>query len=74
MTTVELPKVEISLHESQAPILAMLLQTPEFEWGQEMDMLAFKEGIVSGEVMEVLEVIESIKEQLQEEGIAWVPE
>jgi hypothetical protein len=69
----EFPMVEISLHEFQAPILAELLQTPEYEWGQELDRTMFQEGIMPDEVVQILDVISSIREQLEEAGIPWTP-
>ena len=66
-------EVTVTLHSSEASILAFLLGESYFKWGEELDHYLRHEDVYPGEVLQMLDVMDKVRDQLVEQGVEWDP-
>lgn len=66
--------IKLELNIFNARNLAFLLQEPYSRWSAELDHYLKNEDVYPAECMELLDTLDTIRDQLVEQGVEWDPE
>jgi len=67
-------RITIDLSRVQATLVAFLLDQEYGKWGTEHDHFMRHEDAYSEEILNLLDVIDIVREQMVDQGVQWDPE